>query len=170
MKTEIYWVPETLGGRLGIAARPRGGDWLADEVATWRAAGVDVLVSLLTSDEIAALDLDQEAAVAKRSGMDFLSFPIADRNTPASRNATLRLVHGLEKRLNEGKNVLIHCRQGIGRAGLMAAAILVVSGAAPKEAFRSIGSARGCPVPETAEQQRWIVQLAEGLDAVGKQE
>jgi len=38
-------------GRLGIAARPRGGDWLIDELRSWRKAGVHVVVSLLTPDE-----------------------------------------------------------------------------------------------------------------------
>ena len=37
--------------------RPRGGDWLADEIRSLRACGVDVLVSLLTGEEVGELDL-----------------------------------------------------------------------------------------------------------------
>lgn len=42
-------------------ARPRGGDWLVDEMAGLREAGVDVLVSALCDDEYALLDLSAEA-------------------------------------------------------------------------------------------------------------
>jgi hypothetical protein len=38
-------------GRLAIVPRPRGGDWLADEVARLKAAGVDILVSMLEPAE-----------------------------------------------------------------------------------------------------------------------
>lgn len=40
METEIYWVPGPWPGRLGIIPRPRGGDWLGDEVRSWRASGL----------------------------------------------------------------------------------------------------------------------------------
>ena len=41
-------------GRLSTMARPRGGDWLADEMAALRRRGVDVLVCALTDPELAA--------------------------------------------------------------------------------------------------------------------
>jgi hypothetical protein len=47
MIARIHWIELPLTGRLAIAARPRAGDWLVDEVAAWRAAGIDLVVSLL---------------------------------------------------------------------------------------------------------------------------
>lgn len=38
MKPEIHWIPGPWPGRLGILLRPRGGDWLSDEVRMWREA------------------------------------------------------------------------------------------------------------------------------------
>ncbi len=74
MRTDLYWIDGPWNGRLAIAARPRGGDWLDDEVGSWRQAGLDMMVSLLTPDEVAefeqqewvkAFAADLEAAAVK---------------------------------------------------------------------------------------------------------
>ncbi len=62
-----------------------------------------------------------------------------------------------------GKKVAVHCRQGIGRSGLIAASLLVVSGMNPESAFRQVSVARGLPTRETAEQENWVLQLARSL-------
>src|SRR5882672_1326245 len=116
MRTELYWIEGPWPGRLAIMPRPRGGDWLEDEVRSWRRSGVDVVVSLLTHDEIAELTLDDEEELCLTNGMKFLSFPITDRSVPMSKEATLELVTKLAEYLTDGKNIAIHCRQGIGRA------------------------------------------------------
>src|SRR6185295_405482 len=99
-------------GRLGILPRPRGGDWLADEVRSWRAAGVDVVASLLTPDEVTELDLQEEANHSREEGLEFHTFPIPDRGVPWSRREFAEFVRGLEKALESGKSVGVHCRQG----------------------------------------------------------
>lgn len=70
--------------------RPHGGDWLEDEIRSLRSQGVDVLVSLLTPDEMAALDLTDVAGTCHLLGIQFLSFPIDDRSVPVSAPAALR--------------------------------------------------------------------------------
>ena len=57
MATELYWVDGPWPGKLALAARPRGGDWLEDEIASWRGARVDTVLSLLTPKEERDLDL-----------------------------------------------------------------------------------------------------------------
>jgi hypothetical protein len=42
--------------------------------------------------------------------MQFVSFPIADRGVPASRQEVHSLVQRLVPPLNEGRGVTIHCR------------------------------------------------------------
>ena len=83
MRTKVFWVDGPWRSRLGILPRPRGGDWLRDETATWREAGVDVVVSLLEPEEAAQLVLEGEAAAAAESGIAFRLFPIPDRGVPA---------------------------------------------------------------------------------------
>jgi hypothetical protein len=49
-------------------ARPRGNDWLSDEMDGLREAGTDVLVSMLTPDEVTGLDLQGAAKAAAAAG------------------------------------------------------------------------------------------------------
>lgn len=161
MKTELYWIEGPWQGKLAILPRPRGGDWLEDEVREWRAAGVDRIVSLLTSDEVADLDLAQEGALCEAQRIEFRSFPIVDRSVPASRRAALDLVKDLAELLAEGKGIAIHCRQGIGRSALIAGSLLVLFGIVPEAAFQRVSEGRGCSVPETSEQRQWLMEFAQ---------
>src|SRR5262245_62249708 len=149
MRTELYWVEGPWRGRLAIMPRPRGGDWLEDEVRAWRRAGVDVVVSLLTPDEVTDLDLGQEAALCRKAGIEFRTLPVPDRGVPPA-GGVREFLHELSRLLAEGHNMAVHCRQGIGRAPLVAAALLVLSGLEPETAWQRLSAARGCPVPETA--------------------
>jgi len=160
MSTKLYWVDGPWPGRLAILPRPRGGDWLEDEIRSWQQASLDVVVSLLTRDEIVALDLEREAELCQANGIQFVSFPITDRGVPPSQKATLDLARRLTKILAEGKSLAIHCRQGIGRSAVIAACLLILSGIDPETAFQRISAARGCAVPETAEQREWVRALA----------
>lgn len=161
MKTELYWLEGAWSGRLAIMPRPRGGDWLEDEMRGWREAGVDVVVSLLEPEEIADFDLAAEEELAHSNRIAFRSLPIADRGVPASREAAIALVDALADELRAGKNVAIHCRQGIGRAALVAASVLVALGLEADVAVQRATTARGRTVPETPEQRRWITDFAQ---------
>jgi protein-tyrosine phosphatase len=156
MKTELFWIDGLTQGKLAIAPRPRGGDWLADEVRAWRSANVDVIVSLLTADEIADLELDDEQKLGEANGLEFISFPIIDRSVPSSRERWSWLINELAERLRQGKNVVVHCRQGIGRAALVAIALLMRAGVDLGTAIQRVGKARGVNVPETQDQKRWL--------------
>ena len=156
MPPHIHWLKGPWRGKLALSARPRGGDWLEDEMKTWHREGVNEVLSLLTSDEEEHLDLKNETEVVANQGMKFLSFPIPDRQVPASCTALTRTLEKVDADLSMGRNVLIHCRQGIGRTGLVAACLLVSKGWDPASAVESISNLRGIPVPETEEQRRWI--------------
>ncbi len=79
MRAELYTVAHGGPGHLSVLARPRGGEWLPDEVQGWLTAGVDVVVSLLTPSECEELELTEEATLCRRAGMTFIAFPLADR-------------------------------------------------------------------------------------------
>jgi protein-tyrosine phosphatase len=160
MRTKVFWVDGPWRGRLGILPRPRGGDWLRDETAAWREAGVDVVVSLLEPEEAAQLVLEDEAVAAAASGIAFRPFPIPDRGVPASKDAVAELAREVVDALKEGRAVAVHCRQGIGRSGLIAGGVLVAGGLDPTKALETISQARGLEVPETEEQRQWLSDFA----------
>jgi protein-tyrosine phosphatase len=158
--TKLYWLDEAFPGRLALAARPRGGDWLEDEVADWKRQGIDTVLSLLTPEEEQDLDLRSEVTETKRQGLDFLSLPIPDRQVPTSEAKFAAMLEKTTRSLLKGKNVLVHCRQGVGRTGLVAACLLIRKGMSPGAAVEKISSARGVSAPETEEQRDWIDHFA----------
>ena len=167
MYTELHWMDGPWPGKLAISARPRGGDWLDEGLASWRKSGVDEVVSLLTPDEVESLELQNEAAHSWDAGMQFRSFPIIDRWVPASKRDALRLIEDLDRDLTAGKDISIHCRQGIGRPGLIAASLLAARGLPPSSALERISLARGVTVPETTEQRAWVDAFAAELAGFG---
>lgn len=156
MKAEIYWLQTPSNGRLGTMPKPRGGDWLNTEIQNLQQAGVDVVVSLLTYPENVELGLTQEGHLCQTYGVNFISFPIQDRNVPESKMETGKLVHKLVTLLDDDKNIVVHCRAGIGRASLIAASILTTYNIPAAEAFSFIQERRGLPVPDTQEQKDWV--------------
>jgi protein-tyrosine phosphatase len=154
--SELYSLDCPAYGRLSIMARPCGGDWLADEIAALRQAGVDVLVSLLTPTETAELDLTEEVAECSRQALEFLALPIEDRGVPASMTQVAALVDHLDAALRQGKHVALHCRQGIGRSSLIAACVLAKRGLSVDDVFEQLATVRGRPVPDTDQQRAWV--------------
>jgi len=160
LKAQVYWIDGPWPGRLGILPRPRGGDWLDDEIRSWKDGGLDVVVSLLMPDEATELDLEQEAQACTNHMIEFLSFGIPDRGVPTSRRETAELLKQIDAFLTAGRSVAIHCRQGIGRSGLVAASLLILWETKPNDAVTQISRTRGCEIPETAEQRSWLANFA----------
>ena len=100
-ETTIHWVKGIEPVRLGLMARPRGGEWLEEEVVAWRAASVAVVVSLLESHEVRELELREEARLCTEQGIKFRHFPIPDRGTPSSGKEVAALVADLRSALTK---------------------------------------------------------------------
>jgi len=162
MQPEIYWIQD-FNGQLAIMPRPRAGDWLVDEINGLRQEGLDILVSLLTRDEIDELNLKKEPEICQAYDIEFISFPIQDRKVPSSMTKSLQLSHALLMQIQEGKKIAIHCRAGIGRSALIVASILVCSGIEPQKAYKMITQSRGLLVPDTEAQNQWLDIFAQKL-------
>jgi protein-tyrosine phosphatase len=122
-------------------------------------------VSLLEPREEGEFALAGESASSAASGLEFRSFPIPDRGVPNSRESVAELASQIVGALHAGKNVALHCRQGIGRSALIAAAALISSGQDPEAALQRIGRSRGLEVPETKAQRQWISDFSTWLAA-----
>ena len=158
MKAVLYEIPVDALGRLAIVPRPRGGDWLEDEVRAWREAGITTVVSMLTSEETRELGLEQERSCCEFESIMFVNIPITDRGVPSEAKPIVRAVDEWVAHIANGKFVGVHCRASIGRAGMFAASALVRMGADAEEAFAIVERVRGCAVPDTEEQRRWVME------------
>jgi protein-tyrosine phosphatase len=156
----VYWVNDTHAGHIGMMPRPRGGDWLSDEIKSLATQGVDVIVSLLTHEEILELELTKEGELCIENGIEFLSFPINDRDVPPLDSSLKNFIRSLRDRVSIGKSVVIHCRAGIGRSAIIAACLMVSPSNPVERVMSSLAHARGLPVPDTDEQLEWVQEFA----------
>jgi protein-tyrosine phosphatase len=155
----IYWIAHADPPHLAIVARPRGEDSLGEDLTYLKRGGIDVLVSLLPDLEADLLGLHFEGQLADQLGMEFISYPIPDRETPADSVSFRQLITRLTGAIRSGRRVGVHCRASIGRSTVVTAAVLVELGIPPKDALAVIQTARGYLVPDTLEQREWILRL-----------
>lgn len=156
----VDYIPASWRGNLAIVARPRGGDWLNDDIRQWKDAGFDIVVFALTASEESHFDLRNEAAAVRALNMEFVSLPIEDRETPPMTSFVTVALEQIENALRDGKSMAVHCRQGLGRAPLIAASLMVLAGMDADVAFHTISKARGVSVPETPAQTEWVRAFA----------
>ena len=141
------------GGLSGDHDRDLGAD--LDEVSAWGAAAV---VTLMTEGELRRYRIPDLGAEVGARGMEWHHLPIDDGHAPAApfkavwpeRSAHLRSI------VAAGGRVLVHCRGGLGRAGMVAARLLVETGVDPEEAMRMVRRERSPRAIETVEQEGWV--------------
>lgn len=147
-----YWIND----QLAVALRPWGDNFLDDEMLALRAAGIDVVVSMLQKDEARDLGLAEEESSAKRAGLLFANFAIPDRGVPLDKQSFHEFLTTLEDHVANGRRVAVHCRGSIGRAPLTTASLLIRAGIPPEKAWQQIAASRDCPVPDTEKQREWV--------------
>ena len=163
LETIIFKIQIGVPGTLVITSRPRGSDWLDDDIAALAAQGVGVLVSLLSTDEQVELGLEGEAAACGAHNVEFVALPVPDLGAPINSNEFVQAAQRLAGLLRTGKHVAVHCRQSVGRSGLLAVSIAVVTGIPLEAAIEAVTAARGVRVPETAVQNEWLQRNVDQL-------
>ena len=109
-----------------------------------------------SSQELAQLAITRLGVEVQRRGMEWLHLPVPDVSTPGPEFEAgwPAVSNHLRSRLDAGENILIHCRGGVGRSGMIAARLLVESGADAEEAIARVRAARPGAI-ETWEQVQW---------------
>jgi ADP-ribosyl-[dinitrogen reductase] hydrolase len=136
------------------------GSWNRDLATDIRAIsdwGATALVTLIEGHEIEALAVPGLERECQRHGIEWLHLPIPDVSTPTDEfeAAWATLGEGVRSRLRNGFNIIVHCKGGLGRAGTIAARLLVELGADPEDAIQRVRVARPGAI-ETVEQERHV--------------
>jgi protein-tyrosine phosphatase len=153
-----------LPGQLGLTLAPgkkadaSDGRWARDLETDLRRLREEydtgVLVSLLERDEYSDLGVDELFQKAEEMGIEVLHLPIPNYGVPlASEEGNYRpMIEDVAERLEKGQTVVVHCRGGLGRSGMVAASVLVALGRPAEEAIRIVREAREGSV-ETPDQE-----------------
>jgi predicted protein tyrosine phosphatase len=141
-------------GRIGITFCPGKHDLFAhtgawqrdieidlDVIAAW---GAKLVLTLLEPAEIRALKVPHLGQRIQSRRMEWRHLPIADYSVPTEAFEQQWTSQGREIRemLRNGDDVLVHCKGGLGRAGMIAARLLVELGMDPDEAIGSVRRVR----------------------------
>lgn len=106
--------------------------------------GASIVVNLLEMQEIIMLGTAALPARILSRNMAFLHLPMANNMLPDEsfeenwRNNRSRLLEALR----DGGRILIHCKEGVGRSGIVAARLLIESGVAADSAISAVRKAR----------------------------
>jgi protein-tyrosine phosphatase len=154
---DIFWIKGNPPALLAIVLRPLGDAQLEEELLRLKRSGIQNLVSLLEHWEASTLGLTNEGLAAVQVGLNYYSYPFPYAHVPVDTDSFRRFVSGLADHLRAGESVGVHCRGSIGRSALVSACALIHLGWQPEAALEAIEAARGVPVPDTTEQEDWIL-------------
>lgn len=126
-----------------------------DRIIAWGAAA---MVTLMEPHEFKTLGVPNLGESTRARGIEWYHFPILDVSVPSpeAMEHWPKLSASLHDLLDNGRDVLVHCRGGRGRAGTVAALLLVERGWEAADAIDQIRTVRQGAI-ETAEQEAWIM-------------
>ncbi len=156
-------------GRLGLTIAPGRCDGftrrdLAEDLRRLRDEyHTAVLVSLLETEDYEWLAIANLPEAARDAGIEVLRLPIQDVHVPESMSDCQVIVRAAAQALADGKTVVVHCRGGLGRSGLVAACCLVECGVEADRAIREVRKARPGAI-ETPEQEQFVREYADELE------
>lgn len=139
-------------GRLFIGPLP------ADEnvVRDIAAKGIDTILTLATAEELVELGGAGLRDAFLSQCLNWTHFPIKDFDIPSAEDtkAWESIETLLVERLKQGGQIVIHCRAGFGRSGMLAARLLIACGCNPDIAVATVRAARPGAI-ETPAQLDW---------------
>ena len=141
---------------LGISCLPGlQGNFLADieKIFNWKPA---TIVSLTEKKEMEDLGARDFISLIEKEKIPWLHFPIKDFGTVNQKQKFLwePISKNIHQKINNGDRILIHCRGGCGRSGMIVLRIMIEFGEDPDEALERLRKIRPCAV-ETKAQENW---------------
>jgi ADP-ribosyl-[dinitrogen reductase] hydrolase len=123
-------------------------------IASWQPS---LVLTLIEEHEFALLGVPEFASAMRRAGLPWRHLPIRDGDVPDAAFERAWSTLGAEARrvLLDGGRVLLHCRAGLGRTGMIAARLLVELGTSHDAAIAAVRRARIGTI-ETGAQERHV--------------
>ena len=139
-----------------------GGEWdrnLGMDVDTMVDWGCTALLSLIEDHELEELQVTHVAEELKGK-IAYYRLPIVDGAIPdASGEAAWAMIGpDLRQRLVDGEKIVIHCKGGLGRTGIIAARLLIEFGEDPENAIRRVRTARKGAI-ENVTQENYVRKI-----------
>jgi ADP-ribosyl-[dinitrogen reductase] hydrolase len=127
---------------------------LAADIAVVSAWKPDLVVTLVEDFEFELLGVPTLAVTMHQSDLPWRHVPIRDAGVPDALFEDAWLTAGAEARaiLKRGGRVLLHCRAGLGRTGMIAARLLVELGITADEAISAVRRARSGTIETRAQE------------------
>jgi len=150
-------LPRT-GGALWLCGRNDVGP---DPEAALAWADASTIVCLNHVDELVVRFPDYVEWLRANMGDRAIWYPIQNFHAPSARSV-LPVVRMITDRLERGEGVVMHCAAGQGRAGTIAACVLMALGESTADAVRTVATHRVFAGPGSASQ--WA--LVEGVAAL----
>lgn len=143
-------------GILAITGLPgREGDYAGD-IAHLREWKPGLVLSMTTEAEMATAQAQTLGNDMQTAGSRWVHLPIKDFGAPSMEVQALwpEASAAAVAALKGGGRVLVHCRGGCGRSGMVALRLMIEVGEAPMDAFARLRAVRACAV-ETEAQMAW---------------
>lgn len=155
MGFELY--PLDVGaGRLALSSMPGHFRSLPRDLKAIEDWGPTLVISLVEAAEVRALGISGFDGAMQAAAFQWIQFPIRDFRTPkrAQEPQWEGVCAQAVEILNAGGRVLVHCRGGCGRSGMVALRLMVASGLRLGESLSELRHVRPCAV-ETDAQMIW---------------
>ena len=117
---------------------------LIGDLLSMRTWGADTVLTLMDDSELLALGVSELGSYAETFNMNWLQLPFPNIGIPDEHFHKKWREYGshLCNLLRSNQRVVIHCRDGVGRAGPVAAHLLTEMGVPPEPAFTEVVKSR----------------------------
>lgn len=150
-------------GRLAISIAPGKKEGklkreLKNDLEAIISQGYDTILCLLEWKELISLGIAEYPCMAQNQHLTFYHSPIRDRDVPKldEAEAITKIIAPI---LTTGHNVLVHCRGGLGRAGVICACLLVYFGYDATDAIALVRKQRVGAI-QTKKQELFVYSFA----------
>ncbi len=157
----VIYALQVGGGTLAISPMPgRGGSYAEDlnVISDWKPG---LVISMTTEVEMIQEGARNLGADIQSRASRWVHLPIEDFGAPSPETRTKwpEVSASARQALGGGGRVLVHCKGGCGRSGMIALRLMVECGEVPSLALKRLRAVRPCAV-ETDGQMNWALSPA----------